>query len=150
MKTQNNNKKMNGVKLVGERLRLACCFFTVAMLLSFVFNKKNNGASNLYIYSSLAFSVCLAFIQLVMKIKNVSYIIRLFLHMVLTYIVFTVIFFVVNSRGPAGQAVFTPTTYAVLAITIAVIYGLLGSIGFAYSRRVKRQADEDKYKNQFS
>ncbi len=149
MKNQKDGKKFNTALFLWGRIKLACCCFTVAMSISFLFRSETNGASYLYIYSSLAFSLCLSFIQLVMRIKNVSYIIKLVLHMLLTFIVFTVIFFIVNSRGPNGQAVFTPTTYAMLSMLIAVVYAVLGTVGYVYSRRIKCEKDEKNYKNQF-
>lgn len=150
MKNQNDGKKFNIALFLWDRIKPACCYFTVAMCISFLFRSETNGASYLYIYSCMAFSLCLSFIQLVMRIKNVSYIIKLVLHMLLTFIVFTVIFFIVNSRGPNGQPVFTTTTYAMLSMLIAVVYAVLGTIGYVYSRRVKREKDEKNYKNQFS
>ncbi len=146
MNSKKEKKSKSVLNFIGERLRDACCYFTAFMVLPIVFVTEY--ASEMYIYVMLAFAIALSFIGLVMRIKNMSYLIKLTLHMVLTYGVFTLVFLLVNSIAPNGS-VYTPTTYAFLAMAIAVLYVIFGIIGFFIQRGRKKEQSAEKYENQF-
>ncbi len=146
MSNKNTQKKRDIVKFIGGRLRTACCYFTAFMVLPILF--VTEGASEMYIYAMFAMSLALSFIGLVMNIKNVSYLIKLTIHIVLTYIAFTAMFAMVNWRSPNGS-IFTPTTYAFLAMAIAVLYVIFGIVGYFIGRGKKKEQEEENYEKQF-
>ncbi len=146
MKNENTQKKHTAVHLIADRLKTACCYFAAFMILPLIF--AMDYATPMYIYTMFAFSVALSFIGLVMNIKNVSYLIRLTIHIALTYVVFTLIFLLVNWRSPNGS-VFTPTTYAFLAMAIAVLYVIFGTAGYFIKLGRRKEQKEENYDSQF-
>ncbi len=146
MNTTNDKRTSGFLRFIGERLKETCCYFTAFMILPIIFMTEY--ASQMYIYVMFAFAFALSFIGLVMRIKKMSYLIKLTMHMILTYGVFTLIFLLVNYAAPNGS-VYTPTTYAFLAMAIAVLYVVFGIAGFFIQHGKKKEQEEESYQTQF-
>ncbi len=151
MKNKKTSQTGETLDFIIKRLNEMCVYFCAFMTIPVLF--FDNGVSKLYIYLVLFASVALSFIGLVMKIKNMSYAIKLTLHMILTYAAFTVVFLTVSGRNPNDSldnvTVIGPKTYAILAMLIAVLYAIFGTAGYFIQRGRTKKQSADNYKKQF-
>ena len=143
---------MKYLKIIAEHLRTACVYFTVAQLIITIgmqLSAQEGTGGKIVLFETemilLGFSVAMALIQDVFKIKKLSFFVRVALHFLLCMAAIFLLFLVVtkqvnNVRSMLPMMAAVAAVYAIIAGIVILIRVIRG----------KRKNEEKEYKPMFS
>ena len=125
---------MKYLKIIGTHLRNACVYFTIAQLVVTIgmqiFAEEGTGGKFILLDVEiilLAFSVIMALIQDVFKIKKLSFIVQLLIHFLLTMAALFIMIMINVDRPMTSKVILmavAAVVYAVIAVIMIIIHAV--------------------------
>lgn len=137
-------------QLIYDRIKFACVLFAIFVFALTVFAEVTlEQVSYIASYNLLvlfAFSLAVSFVNLVFKVKKLSFQIRYMLHALMMFIALSLLFYF-NGMTASGSHM-TPQTLIVILVTVAIIYAVI-DLGILISRLFVRSKGNEEYTPMF-